>query len=324
MVKEKIGGVQVNIIGKSVIRKDAFEKVTGRAKYTADELVGPSLHAKMVTSPYGHAKIVSIDVTEAKKIPGVRAILVGSHDMPLTGEEIRDRPPLAVDKVRYYGEPVALVVADTVVIAKKAADVIDIKYELLPVVNSPSEALKVDAPLIHENLGSYEKLGTAYPKPHSNISNVTKIRKGNLELGWSMGEVVVEGTYSFSPSSHAAMETRSATAEIDPEGYVHITTSSQAPFMVKRLLSIYFQIDMGKIIVETPFVGGAYGGKAPIQWEVLAYLGSRAVGGRRVKIVYTREEDLTTAPCHVGLEATVKLGSTADGMIQGCRNLVPI
>ena len=104
----------MNIIGKSVIRKDAFEKVTGRAKYTADELAGPSLHAKMVISPYGHAKIVSIDVTEAKKIPGVRAILLGSHDLPLTGEEIRDRPPLAVDRVRYHGEPVALVVADTV------------------------------------------------------------------------------------------------------------------------------------------------------------------------------------------------------------------
>ena len=96
----------------------------------------------MVTSPYGHAKIVSIDVTEAKKIPGVRAILVGSHDMPLTGEEIRDRPPLAVDKVRYYGEPVALVVADTMVIAKKAADVIDIKYETLQIVNSPSQSSK--------------------------------------------------------------------------------------------------------------------------------------------------------------------------------------
>ena len=109
----------MNIIGKSVIRKDAFEKVTGRAKYTADELVGPSLHAKMVTSPYGHAKIVSIDVTQAKKVSGVRAILLGSHDMPLTGEEIRDRPPLAVDKVRYHGEPVALVVADTAWLLRK-------------------------------------------------------------------------------------------------------------------------------------------------------------------------------------------------------------
>ena len=179
----------------------------------------------------------------------------------LTGEEIRDRPPLAVDRVRYHGEPVALVVADTAVLAKKAADAIDVKYELLPVVNSPTEALKPDAPLLHENLVSYEKIGTAYPVPHSNISNVTKIRKGNMEQGWSMSDVVVEGSYRFSPSDHAAMETRSATAEIDPEGYIHITTSSQAPFMVKRLLSIYFQIDIGKIIVETPFVGGAIWGE---------------------------------------------------------------
>ncbi len=311
----------MNIIGKSVIRKDAFEKVTGRAKYTADELGGPSLHAKMVISPYGHAKIVSIDVSEAKKVPGVRAILLGSHDLPLTGEEIRDRPPLAVDRVRYHGEPVALVVADTPVLAKRAADAIDVKFELLPVVNSPTEALKPDAPILHENLVSYEKLGTAYPVPHSNISNITKIRKGNIEKGWSMSDVVMEGSYHFSPSDHAAMETRSATAEIDSEGYVHVTTSSQAPFMVKRLLSIYFQIDIGKIVVETPFVGGAYGGKAPVQWEVLAYLASRAVGGRRVKIVYTREEDILTAPCHIGLEAKVKLGSTADGMIKAAEIL---
>lgn len=305
----------MNIIGKSVIRKEAFDKVTGRAKYTADELSGPSLHARIVTSPYGHARILSIDDSLAREIPGVRAIIVGSHDFPLTGEEIRDRPPLAVDKVRYYGEPVALVVADRYEIAKKAADLIEVKYELLPVINSPTQALKEDAPILHPNLMSYEKLGTAYPIAHSNISNVTKIRKGNIENGWSQSEVSVEATYGFSPSSHSAMETRAATAEIKPDGYVHITTSSQAPFMVKRLMGIYFGIDIGKIIVETPLVGGAYGGKAPIQWEVLAYLASRAVGGRRVKIVYTREEDLTTAPCHVGLEALVKIGCTMEGMI---------
>lgn len=316
MLEELNGGVKVNIIGKSIIRKDAFEKVTGRAKYTGDDLTGPSLHARMVTSPYAHAKIISIDVSKAKEIPGVRAILLGNHDLPLTGEEIRDRPPLAVDKVRYHGEPVALVVADTYFIAKKGADAILVQYELLPVVNSPTDALKVDAPLLHENLASYEKLGTAYPVPNSNISNVTKIRKGNMEHGWSMSEVVVEGVYRFSPSDHAAMETRSATAEIDPEGYIHITTSSQAPFMVKKLLSIYFQIDIGKIVIETPFVGGGYGGKAPVQWEILAYFASSAVGGRRVKIAYTREEDLLTAPCHVGLEAKVKLGSTSDGIIK--------
>ncbi|RFB13381.1 xanthine dehydrogenase family protein molybdopterin-binding subunit [Bacillus sp. HNG] len=306
----------MNIIGKSVIRKEAFDKVTGRAMYTADEQSVQTLHVKMKTSPYGHAKIVSIDDTLAKNIPGVKAIILGRRDFPLTGEEIRDRPPIAVETVRYYGEPVALVVADRPKIAKKAAELIDVKYELLPVINHPSEALKEDSPIIHPNLADYEIIGTAYPTPNSNISNTTKIRKGNMNLGWNQSEVIVEGTYKFSPSSHAAMETRSATAEIKPDGYVYITTSSQAPFMVKKLLSIYFNIEVGKIVVETPFVGGGYGGKAPVQWEILAYLASKAVGGRRVQLTYTRKEDLTTAPCHVGLEAKVRIGCTKEGSIK--------
>lgn len=311
----------MHVIGKSVIRKEAFDKVTGRAKYTADERTVDTLYVKIVPSAYGHAKIVSIEDSLAKQIPGVRSIIVGSHDLPLTGEEIRDRPPIAVDKVRYYGEPVALVVADRPEIAQKAADLIDIQYDQLPVMNTPTEALKEDAPIIHENLVSYGKLGTAYPVPNSNIANVTKIRKGNMDLGWKQSEVQVEGNYRFSPSSHAAMETRSATAEIKPDGYVHITTSSQAPFMVKKLMSIYFGIEVGKIVVETPLVGGAYGGKAPVQWEILAYIASKAVGGRRVKVVYTREEDLTTAPCHVGLEAKVRIGCTKEGMIKAAEML---
>ncbi len=299
-----------------MIRKDAIEKVTGRAKYTADEQSGHPLQVRMVTSPYGHAKILSIDDSLAKKVPGVRAIVKGSHDLPLTGEEIRDRPPLAIDLVRYHGEAVVLVVADTDMIAKKAADLIKVQYELLPVINSPTEALQQDAPILHPDLMSYEKLGTAYPVPNSNISNVTKIRKGNITQGFDQCDAIVEENYRFSPSDHSAMETRSATAEIKPDGYVYITSSSQAPFMVKRLLGTYFSIDVGKIIVRTPFVGGGYGGKAPIQWEILAYLASKAVDGRKVQLTYTREEDLITAPCHVGLEAKVKIGCTKDGMIK--------
>ncbi len=252
----------MRVIGKSVIRKEAFDKVTGRAKYTADERIIDTLHVKIVASAYGHAKIVSIKDSLAKQIPGVRAIIVGSDDLPLTGEEIRDRPPIAVDKVRYYGEPVALVVADRPEIAQKAAGLIEIQYDQLPVVNTPTEALKENASIIHENLVSYEKLGTAYPVPNSNIANVTKIRKGNMDLGWKQSEVQVEGNYRFSPSSHAAMETRSATAEIKPDGYVHITTSSQAPFMVKKLMSLYFGIEVGKIGCRHSFSRGSLWGKS--------------------------------------------------------------
>lgn len=305
----------MEVIGRSVIRKEAADKVTGRAKYTDDFESVQMLSGKMVISPYGHAKIVNIDTANAWKVPGVRAIIAGKR-YPLTGETIRDRPPIAVDKVRYHGEPVALVVADTPAQAKTAADLINVQYELLPVVNSPTEAFQEGAPLVHERLGEYKKEADSYPVPGTNIATHTKIRKGQMEKGWAESETVVEASFSFAPSDHAAMETRCATAEIFPDGKIIIMTASQAPFMAKRLIADYFGEDMGKIIVHTPLVGGAYGGKAAVQLEVLAYLASKEVGGRPVKIFNTREEDILTSPCHIGLDATVKLGADRNGMIK--------
>lgn len=305
----------MEILGKSVVRKDALDKVTGRAKYTHDYHSLPMLSAKMVISPYGHARIVSVDTTDAWAVSGVRAILAGQR-FPLTGEAIRDRPPIAVDKVRYHGEPVALVVADTPAQAKKAADLIKVQYELLPVVNSPTQAFQKGAPLVHDQLGEYKKEKYVYPVPNTNIATHIKIRKGNMERGWNESEAVVEAAFSFAPSDHAAIETRCATAEIMPDGHILITTSSQAPFMVKRLISDYFGEDIGKIIVQTPLVGGAYGGKASVQLEILAYLASKEVGGKAVKILNTREEDILTSPCHIGLDASIKLGADRTGKIK--------
>ncbi|MED4229476.1 xanthine dehydrogenase family protein molybdopterin-binding subunit [Neobacillus cucumis] len=304
----------MQVIGKSVIRKDALDKVTGRAKYTNDYESIPMLSVKMVISPYGHAKIISIDTRAASQVQGVRAILAGQH-FPLTGEAIRDRPPIAVDKVRYHGEPVALVVADNPAQAKKAADLIKVQYELLPVVNSPTQAFTEGATLVHEQLDSYDKDEDSFPVPGTNIATLIKIRKGNMETGWAASEIVVEEKFSFAPSDHAAMETRCATAEIRPDGTIMIMTSSQAPFMVKQLISKYFNEDMGKIVVQTPLVGGAYGGKAAVQLEVLAYLASKAVGGRPVKLLNDREQDIITSPCHIGLDATIRLGADRNGKI---------
>ncbi|SDM93694.1 CO or xanthine dehydrogenase, Mo-binding subunit [Fictibacillus solisalsi] len=305
----------MGLIGKSVFRKEAWEKVTGTARYTADYPATDSLHARIVVSPYAHAVIKSIHTEKAKEVFGVRAVVTGEH-FPLTGEEIRDRPVLAKDKVRHHGEAVVLVVADTPHQAKRAAELIEVEYEQLPVVHSPTEALNPNAPLVHEQLGSYKKEERVYPEPGTNVANRTKIRKGSMERGWNLSEVVVEERFSFSPSDHAAMETRCSTAEIHPDGNVYIMTSSQAPFMVKRLIHEYFGVDIGKIIVETPLVGGAYGGKASIQLELLAFIASMAVGGRKVRILNIREQDMLTSPCHIGLDATVKLGSTRDGKIQ--------
>lgn len=303
------------MIGKSIIRKEAWEKVTGKAKYTLDTVNDGTLHAKLVTSPYAHARIREIRTEKAYAAPGVRAILTG-EGLPLTGEDLRDRPPIAWEKVRYHGEVVAVVVADTLMQAEQAAQLIAITYEPLPVVGSPKEALKEGAPLLHENLATYQKGKYTYPEPGTNIANRTKIRKGSMEKGWAESEVIVEASFSFSPSDHAAMETRCATAEIRADGTIVITASTQAPFMIKRLIGEYFGEEVGKVVVHTPFVGGAYGGKAPVQLELLAYLAAKAVGGRKVSVWNTREQDMVTSPVHIGMEATIKLGATADGKIK--------
>ncbi|MDV2684047.1 xanthine dehydrogenase family protein molybdopterin-binding subunit [Alkalihalophilus lindianensis] len=301
-------------IGKSIYRKEAFEKVTGAAKYTDDYSKKEMLHIKLVVSSHAHAKIKAIDTTKARQIPGVRAILLG-QPFPLTGEEINDRPPIAFDKVRYHGEPVAAVIADDPVQAKKAAELIEVTYKVLPVVNSVKEALLPNAPLVHENLASYERIEHVYPEPNTNIADRTKIRKGNIEKGWKESETTVEANFSFGPSDHMAMETRCVTAEIRPDGVVVFSSATQSPYMIKKLLSSYFGLAEGKVIVNTPLVGGGYGGKVAVQLELIAYMATLAVGGRPVKILNTREEDMITSPVHIGLDATVKLGATKEGYL---------
>lgn len=291
-------------IGRSMIRKDAIEKVTGTAKYTADLITADSLHAKLVTSPFAHALVKKIDISAASRITGVQAILTGKEAHTLTGEQIKDRPILAVDRVRYNGEPVAVVIADTLAIAKRAADLIKVSYTPLPVVHSPSQAYQEDAPLVHENLGQYEKIADVYPIPGTNICNVTKIRKGNMEQGWNASAVTAETKISFPPSDHCAIETRSVSAEVLPDGHIIIYSSSQVPFTIKKLFNNIFGIDQGRMTVHTPLVGGAYGGKSAVQLEFIAYLASRAVGGQKVQLTNSREEDFITSPVHIGLGET--------------------
>lgn len=307
-----------NGIGVSIPRKEAFDKVTGAAKY-ADDFTSPGmLHAKILTSPYAHAKIKSIDVSEAKKSLGIKAIITGDYFPALCGAVIEDRPPIARDKVRYNGEPVAVVVANSEQEAMRALKLINVRYEPLPVVNSISEALKENPVLIHENLDQYtHAVHDVYPEIGTNISDRIKIRKGDVAKGLAESDVTVSGSFSLPQSDHIAMETRNARAQILPDGRVIIYTSSQGPYSVKKLLSKYYCIPEGDIIVKVPFVGGGFGGKAPMQLEVIAYLASKAVNGKLVKIANSREDDMKTSPCRIGVEADLKLGATKDGIIKG-------
>lgn len=285
-------------IGVSTIRKEAWDKVTGAAKYNGDIDRADMLHAKILTSPHSHAKIISVDTAEAYKSPGVQAIITGRDiNNMLSGSVIEDRPIIASDKVRYFGEPVALVVANTEAEAKRAVGLIKIVYEQLEVVNSIDDAIKLQATLVHENLGQYTKaVDDVYPKAGSNICDHVKIRKGNIDYGFNISDIILESEFLLPQSDHLAMETRNSKVEILPNGDVIVYSSSQAPYSIRKKFSKYFSIPEGKIIVRVPLVGGAFGGKATVQLEYLAYLASKAVGGKMVKLVNSREEDIATSP----------------------------
>lgn len=304
-------------IGVDTVRKEAWDKVTGAAKYNADFITPDTLYAVMLTSPYAHAKIKKIDTSKAFKSEGVLAVITGEDAPYLTGSMIHDRPPIAKEKVRYFGEPVAVVIANSEDLAMQGVSLIDVEYEKLPVVNKIKDAIKDNATLVHKDLGRYTYPATdIYPKANTNIMDHVRIRKGNMELGWSESDIVVESRFFLPQSDHIAMETRNSSAQIMPNGIVIIHTSTQAPFAVKEELSHVFKIPEGKVIVKTPLVGGAFGGKATIQLEYIAYLASLAVGGRKVLLRNTREEDIMSSPGKLAVEARLKIGATYDGKIK--------
>lgn len=304
-------------IGKNVRRKEAPNKVTGRAKYNADVVQPGVLTAYLVTSPYAHAKIVSIDTQEASKVPGVEAIITSEDTTVMCGEVMEDRPPLARDRVRYFGEPVAIVVAHGEAEAMLGAHAVKVTYDPLPVVNSPLDAIRQDAILIHPRLDQYKVAQPpCFPMAETNIADHAQIRKGNAEQGFQESDVVIEGEFAMPQIDHAAMETRSAKVEILHDGRTIIYASTQAPFEIQKSLATYFKVNQGDVIVNAPLVGGAFGGKAAVQLEVLAYLASKAVDGRLVRLVNTREHDIASSPVGLGLQARVKLGATLEGKLK--------
>ncbi len=304
----------MSIIGTSVQRKEARNKVSGRARYTNDLTIPGTWHAVVVPARQAHAHILSIDTEKAKQIAGVKAVITGDDVSVLTGDVIEDRPPLAKDKVRYWGEPIALIVARDEATAQRAAGMITVRYRPLPVINSIGDGIADNAALVHEKNGGY-KVATppAYPKKQTNIADEANVEKGDVERAWPGSDITVDIHVSLPQIDHAAMEPRVAKAEILPDGRVLIHCSSQAPFEVRKLIAKYFKLNPGQVVVEVPLVGGAFGGKSSVQLEVLAYIASKAVGGRVVKIVNTRETDMASCPGGMGLEADISLAARQDG-----------
>jgi len=287
------------IVNHSIPRRDGRVKVTGKAQYVADlRLIGMA-YAKVLRSPLAHAKIISIDKSKAEVHPGVHCVVTG-YDLdglnPYFGHAVKDHPLLAIDKVRYAGEPVAAVVAIDERTAFEALEFIDVKYEELKGVFTPEQAMAKDAPLLHERkfeagaLRGFE--GDVTAGKGTNICQTHKIQWGDVEKAFKEAASVVEGNYYFPMTYAYAMEPYVAIAEVTDQG-VNIYSSAQHPFMVRHDLKSIFNLPVSKVRLIVPFVGGGYGSKSYTKVEPLVAACSWKAK-RPVKLQLTVEEAMLT------------------------------
>lgn len=303
-----------------MIRNDAWLKVNGKAKFNDDNVSASCLQARLLTSVFAHARIAAVDTSGAFSVPGVRAVITGPDCPQLTGSILQDMPVLAIDRVRYFGEPVAIVVADEERQAAQGTKLIQVRYEPLPLVSSIDDALLPDSTLVHPALMQYtHTVEEVYPEMNTNISNRTKIRKGNMAYGWACCDITVEGEYHMPQASHAYIETRNARAQILPNGQLCIHSASQGIHAARALIAKYFKLPESSIILETPFVGGGYGGKVNPHPEIMAFIASRAVNGQEVRISMTREESFSSSACKIGATVHMKLGADKNGRLQALK-----
>ena len=307
---------ELRYVGKPVARDDAIDKVTGTARYTHDLAVPGMLHAALVTSPHASARIVCVETSTATVLPGVRAVLAGDGLCHQLGLYMQDKWILARGVVRYQGEPVVAVAADTLDIAREACRLVEIEYEPLDPVLDPRDALEDGAPLVHPDLHTYAHMeGVYFPRPHSNVAHHQKVRKGDFDAAFASADVTLTAAFYSPPVQHVPMETHAAIAQVLPGDRAEIWTSSQSPYTVRHLMSVCFDIPHANIRVHVPYVGGGFGGKAGLHLEPLAYVLSKAAGGRPVKVVATREEEFNTLPSRQGLHSTVEIGADREGKI---------
>ena len=289
---------------------DAAGKTTGAGKYTDDLSLPGMLLGKILHSPHPHARIKKIDTSRAEKLDGVVAVVVGS-DAPNPYGILpvgHDEHALAIDKVRYVGDNVACVAAESEAVAEQALELIDVEYELLPAYFDPEESMKAERDFIHEN------------KPH-NIEKDYHHVFGDPEKGFAEADVVEEARFIANEVTHAAMEPHSTLASFDLDPYsgnlgrLTVWSSTQVPYYLQHKLSLVLEMPMSQIRVIKPLVGGGFGGKSEvIPLEIIAAVAARKAK-RPVKITYTREEVFWA---HRGRPRTIvdlKTGAKRDGHI---------
>ena len=255
-------------IGVSVPRVDGVKKVTGAAKYVGDMKWPRMLYAKCVKSPYAHAKILSIDVSAAKALKGVHDVITGDYYTKRGGLYLEDKNFLAVNTVKFCGEPVVAVAAETPEIAEAACELVKVEYEPLPVINNPMEGMAKDAILIHPELHTYKVVPIFHPQAHTNISHHHIIRKGDADAAFKYAEehpdeyYITEHEYHVPHVQHTPIENHIAVAQYEPDGKCTVWASCQSPYAVRQALSASFDIPLNKMRIISPYVGGGFGAKA--------------------------------------------------------------
>jgi len=295
---------EYTVVGKRVPLKDASEKVSGRALFTGDMTLPGMLHAKILRSPYAHARVLRVDTSQAEKLPGVKAVLSKNNaprvKVPVVNTVLRDK--VAFDKkVRFVGDEVAAVAAISEEVAEEALKLIKVDYEELPAVFDPEEAIKPRAPLIHDD-------------KERNTAGSIEVSSGDVEAGFNEADYIFEETFRTSSQRHACVETHCAIASFDSASKLTVWTPSQTPFVLREFLAEYLDIPMSKVRVIKPHVGGAFGSKQDMLLEHICALLSRMTG-HPVKLVLTRGEEFSATLSAHAYIMKLKVGAKKDGTL---------
>src|SRR5881409_2124230 len=314
-------------IGLSIPRPDGPDKVTGQVQYVADLNPRGLLHAKLLRSPHAHAKIVRIDVSRARALPGVRAVLTAA-DIPVLKKKAptRAHAVLAIDRVVFAGQPVAAVAADEPAIAEEALDLIDVQYEVLPVAADPLESMKPGAPPVAE-LGT--EADTSEAQAHGSVAGVTtevksskavnisqqaRLQRGDVAKAFAESDVVIENTYRVPMVHQGYMEPHAVLAQWESSGNLTLWASTQGSFNTRSEVADVLELPENRIKVIPMECGGGFGGKIRALCEPITAVLARATG-RPVRYVMTRREELEAGMPAPQVIIRLKTGVKRDGTL---------
>jgi len=293
-----------DFIGKNVRRIDTPSKVSGRLKYAGDMAMSGMLHVQVLRSPHAHARIVSIDTSAAEAMAGVEGVITCA-DVP--GEDgfgvfVNDQPVMARGKVRYVGEAVAAVAAESALVARRALSAIKVEYEPLPAVFDPDEAMRPGAPVLHDYAPD-------------NLTKHIPIRVGDVEKGFAESDLVVEETYTTQPIEHAYLEPEAGLAYVDHDDVVTIVSPDQNITHHRHMLARIIAKPISKVRFIMSPVGGGFGGKEDMIYQgMLALLAMKT--HRPVRLVFTREESIISTAKRHPSRTVLRMGLTRDGRIR--------